>query len=74
VETTLALWAPTVVVVASVLLAAGALVGRVKDQEIQGKEHHDWLKSHDSILAKHEVEIEVGKAFRQGYDMGKRER
>lgn len=46
-------------------------MGRIKDQETTIAQHNEWLKSHDSRLNKHDVEIAVSAAWRDGYDKGK---
>lgn len=68
---TLALWAPALITVVSVIYGAGAIMGRIKDQETTLAQHNEWLKSHDNRIAKHDVEIAVAAAWRNGYDQGK---
>ena len=65
------IWAPTVITLISVVYAAGAIVGRIKDQEVTVAAHNEWLKSHDVRLGSHDVAIAEGKAWRAGYDAGK---
>ena len=66
-----AVWIPAIITLLSVIYASGAIVGRIKDQEVTIAAHNEWLKSHDMRLGINEIAIAKGEAWRAGYDAGK---
>jgi hypothetical protein len=63
----LAEWAPAIITVIAAIFTAGAVVGRIKDQELTIKGHDAWLKDH-------EKRITTSEAWRDGFAAGKRDR
>jgi len=66
-----AIWVPSIITLISVVYGAGAIVGRIKDQEVTISAHNEWLKSHDVRLNVNEIAIAKGESWRAGYDAGK---
>lgn len=64
-------WAPAAIAVVTAIYTGGALVGRIKNQEITLKEHHDRLDNHDDRLSSLDVKAAESKAWREGYNVGK---
>lgn len=61
-------WLPAITVVVTAIWTASQIVGRVKDQEKQGKEHHDWLVRHDGEIEELTATQRESKAWREGYN------
>lgn len=70
-----AIWIPcgiTIVITAiGWIFTAGQTTGRIKDQELTLKDHHDTLKVHDGKLENLGNRMTASEAWRDGYNAGK---
>lgn len=65
-----AAWGPTIVAVVTMIFTAGALVGRIRDQETTLVDHHDRLDGHDTKLESHAIAIAKMESWKEGYNAG----
>jgi len=64
----LAAWGPTIVAAITMIFTAGLLVGRIRNQELTLKDHHDRLDSIDTRLDGHSDRLARSEAWREGYN------
>lgn len=64
----LARWAPTIVAAITMIFTAGLLVGRIRNQELTLKDHHDRLNTIDTRLEGHSDRLARSEAWREGYN------
>ncbi|MGH2505893.1 MAG: hypothetical protein ACRDHZ_00500 [Ktedonobacteraceae bacterium] len=67
-----AAWGPTIVAVITAIFIAGQISGRIKDQEVTIKDHHDRLDGHDDKLETHAIQLTRIEAWKDGYNAGSR--
>lgn len=65
-----AAWTPTIIVAGAALFNHGQLVGRIKNQEVTVKEHHDRLKEHDDSIDRLGNRMTAAEAWNEGYSAG----
>lgn len=66
-------WAPALITLLTVIFGAGKIYGRIGDQEKTLKRHDDVIMAHAERLDGHDIELAKATAFRDGYQMGKKE-
>lgn len=66
-----AAWGPTAVAIVTAIFIAGQITGRIKNQEITLKEHHDRLGGHDVDIKDHADRLARSEAWREGYNAGR---
>jgi hypothetical protein len=66
-----AAWTPAIITVVGWIFTLGMTMGRIKDQEVTLKDHHDILKDHGTQLNALGNRMTASEAWRQGYDAGR---
>lgn len=63
-----AAWVPAIITILGWIFTAGMVIGRIKDQEITIKEHHDQLKDHGTKIESLGNRVTASEAWRDGYN------
>lgn len=64
-------WLPAVISVIASIIVIGKTVGRIDNQEITLKQHHDRLGAVESKTIEHSIQIAEARGWRKGFEAGK---
>lgn len=64
-------WLPAIISVIASIIVVGKTVGRIDNQEITLKQHHDRIGAVENKTIEHSIEIAESRGWQKGFKAGK---